>query len=123
MIDVFTKYALGKPLKDKKFKTVFNDFIGIVNEFKRKPNKLWLDQERKFHDSLMQKWLYYNDVLMYLTYDKGNSVVAEGFIRASKDKMDKKVTTCKRSSYLDYLGQLIDECNKTYPRSVGKNTY
>ena len=31
-IDVFTKYASVKPLKDKKGKTVYNAFIEIVNE-------------------------------------------------------------------------------------------
>ena len=46
VIDVFTKYAWVKPLKDKKSKTTLNAFIGIVNEFNRKPNKLWVDQER-----------------------------------------------------------------------------
>ena len=39
-IDVFTKYAWVKPLKDKKGKTVLNAFIEIVNESNRKPNKL-----------------------------------------------------------------------------------
>ena len=34
-IDVFTKYAWVKPLKDKKDKTVLNVFIEIVNEFNR----------------------------------------------------------------------------------------
>ena len=46
VIDVFTKYAWVKPLKDKKSKTTLNAFIEIVNEFNRKPNKLWVDQER-----------------------------------------------------------------------------
>ena len=32
MIGVFTKYAWVKPLKDKKCKTIINDFIEIVNE-------------------------------------------------------------------------------------------
>ena len=32
LIDVFTKYAYDKPLKDKKAKTVFYGFIEIVNE-------------------------------------------------------------------------------------------
>ena len=40
MIDVFTKYAWIKPLKDKKGKTVLNAFIKIVNESNRKPDKL-----------------------------------------------------------------------------------
>ena len=40
MIDIFTKYAWVKPLKDKKAKTVFNVFIEIVNESKGKPTNL-----------------------------------------------------------------------------------
>ena len=32
MIDVVAKYPWAKPLKDKKFKTIINDFIEIVNE-------------------------------------------------------------------------------------------
>ena len=43
VIDVFTKYAWVKPLKDKKGKTVVNGFIGILNESNSKPNKLWVD--------------------------------------------------------------------------------
>ena len=48
--DVFTRYAWIKPLKDKKGKTVLNSFIEIVNEFNRKPNKLWVDQGREFYN-------------------------------------------------------------------------
>ena len=44
VIDVFTRYARIKPLKNKKGKTVLNDFIEIVNKSKRKPNKLLADQ-------------------------------------------------------------------------------
>ena len=43
VIDVFTKYALFKPLKYEKGKTVLNASIEIVNESNRKPNKLWVD--------------------------------------------------------------------------------
>ena len=43
-MDVFTKYAWVKSLKDKKDKTILNAFIKIVSESNRKPNKLWVDQ-------------------------------------------------------------------------------
>ena len=43
VIDVFTKYAWVKPLKDKKAKTVLNGPIEIVNKFKHEPNNLWVD--------------------------------------------------------------------------------
>ena len=38
VIDVFTRYAYVKPLKNKKGKTILNAFIEIVNESNRKPN-------------------------------------------------------------------------------------
>ena len=46
MVDVFTKYAWVKPLKDKKGKSVPNAFIEIVNECNQKSTKLWVDQGR-----------------------------------------------------------------------------
>ena len=46
VVDVFTKYAWIKFLKDKRAKRTLNDFIEIVNKSKRKPNKLWIDQGR-----------------------------------------------------------------------------
>ena len=39
-INVFTKYASVKPLKDKDVKTVLNNFTKIVNKSNQKPNKL-----------------------------------------------------------------------------------
>ena len=44
VIDVFTKYAWVKPLKDKKGETVLNAFIDIANESNHKPQKLWVEQ-------------------------------------------------------------------------------
>ena len=69
VIDVFTKYALVKPLKDKG-KTVLNAYIEInVNQSNRKPNKLWFDQGREFYNEFMQEWLDHNDILMYSTHN------------------------------------------------------
>ena len=79
-----------KPLKDKKDETVFNGFIEIVNESKRKTNKLWVDQGRELYDNLMQKWLDDNDILMYSTHNEGKSVVAERFVKTLKGKIYNK---------------------------------
>ena len=53
VIDILTRYAWVKPLKDKKDKTVINAFIEIVNESNRKPNKIWIHQGREFHNKLI----------------------------------------------------------------------
>ena len=65
MIDVFTKYVWVKPLEDKKTEIDFDDVTEIINKSKPKPYKLWVDQERGFCNSLMQKWLFDNDILTY----------------------------------------------------------
>ena len=65
VIDVFTKYAWVKPLKDKKGETVLNDFIEVINESNRKPNKLWVNQGREFYNKLVQELLDNNNIFMY----------------------------------------------------------
>ena len=108
-IDVFTKYASVKPLKDKKGKTVYNAFIEIVNESNRKPNKLWVDQGREFYNKLM-----------YSTHNEGKSVIAERFIKTLKSKIYKKMTANGRKSYLRYLNKLGNQYNNTYHHSINK---
>ena len=87
VIDVSTKYAWVKPLKDKKGKKVFNAFIEIVNESNRKPSKLWVDQGIEFYNKLMQEWLENNDILLYSAHNEGKSVIAERFIKTLKAKI------------------------------------
>ena len=72
IIDVVTKYAQVKPLKNKEGKTVLNAFIKIVNESNHNPNKLWVDLEKEFYNKLMQEWLDNNDILMFSTHMKAS---------------------------------------------------
>ena len=59
-IDAFTKYTWVNPLTDEKAKTGLYGFIETVNESKRKPNKLWVNQGKGFYNKLTQKW--YNNI-------------------------------------------------------------
>ena len=59
-------------------------FIEIVNKYKHKSNKLWVNQEREFCDSPVREWLENNIILIYSTYHETKSVVAERFIRTLK---------------------------------------
>ena len=92
VIDVFTKYAWVKPLKDKKGKTVLNAFIEIVNESIVNQINYGLIKEDNFIIKLMQGWLDNNDILMYSTRNKGKSVIAERSIKTLKAKIYKKMT-------------------------------
>ena len=74
-------------MKDKKGKTVLDGFIEIRNQSK---SKWWVDQGKEFYNSLKQKWIDDNDILVYSTYNEGTSVVAERFMRTLKGKIYKK---------------------------------
>ena len=121
VIDLFTKHAWVKPLKDKKGKTVLNAFMEIVNESNRKPNKLWVDQGREFYNKLVQEWLDNNDTLMYSTHNEGKLVIVERFIKTLKSKIYKTIKANDIKFYLSYLNELVDQYNNTCHHSVNKN--
>ena len=67
---MFSPNMLGSNLlRIKKTKTVLHGFIEIVNESKRKQNKLWVGQKLEFYNSSMQILLNDNDILMYSTHN------------------------------------------------------
>ena len=93
-IDLFNKYAFVVPLKDKKGTTIVHAFQTILNNSKRKPSKIWVDQGSEFYNSRFKKWLKDNNIEMHSTHNEGNSVVAERFIRTLKNKIFKAFDSC-----------------------------
>ena len=106
VIDFFTKY---KWVKDKNGKTVLNAFVEIVNEAKRKPNKLWIDQRNKFYNKFMQEWLGNNYILMDSKYSKGNSVNTERFIITLEAEIYEIMISNDSKPYLSYSNKLVDQ--------------
>ena len=69
-IDLFSKYAFVVFLKDKKGTTVANAFQSILNNSKRKPDKIKVDQGSEFYNTHFKKWSKYNNIKMYSTRRK-----------------------------------------------------
>ena len=106
------------------------DFKKILDDPKRKPNKIWVDKGSEFYNNSLKKLLQDNDIVMYSTNDKGKSVVAERFIRTLKNKIDKYMTSISKSVYIDKLYDIVKKYNNTYhtsikmkPVDVKDNTY
>ena len=116
-IDLFSKYAFVVPLKDKKGTAIFNAFESILENSKRKPNKIWVDQGSEFYNNIFRKWLKDN-IEMYQTHNEGKSVVAERFIRTLKNKIYKHMTAISKNVYFDVLDDIIDKYNNTHHRTI-----
>ena len=50
---------------------------------------------------------------MYLTYNKGKSVVAERFTRTLKNKIFKHMIAISKNVYFDELDDIFNKCNNT----------
>ena len=103
----------------QKFKTILNDFIGIVNKSKRKPNKYWVTQGKNLYKNFIQKLLDDSNTWMYLTYKESRSVAAERLMRTLKGKIYEIMTANNSRSCLYYLNKLADKYNNSYHSSFG----
>ena len=68
-IDLFSKYAFVVSLKDKKGTTIVNAFQSILDNLKRTPNKLCVDQGSEFYNTHFKKWLKDNNIELYPTHN------------------------------------------------------
>ena len=60
----------------------------------------------------MKSWLEKNDIEMYSTHNKGESVVAERFIRTLKNKINKYMTSVSKNVYIDKLDDTVNVKSK-----------
>ena len=70
-IDIYSKYAVVIPLKDKKGITITNAFQKFLDESNCKPNKIFMDKGSEFCNRSIKLWLQDNDVEMYSAHNEG----------------------------------------------------
>ena len=118
VIGIFSKYAWVIPLKDIKAITITNAFQKILDESKRKPNKIWVDKGNEFYNRSMKSWLENNSIEIYSMHNEGKPVVAEKFTRSFKNKIYKYMTSLSKVVYIDKLDGIVNKYNNTYHRTI-----
>ena len=63
VINIFSKYTMVVPLKDKKGITLTYAFQRILDESYRKLDKVWVDKGSQFYYRPMKLWLQDNDIV------------------------------------------------------------
>ena len=105
-------------MKDKKWASIANAFQKILNNLKRKANKIWVDQGSEFYNSQFKKFLKENNIEMYSTYNEGKSVVAEWYIKTLKNKIFKHMATVSKKVCFDVLDDIVDKYNNTSHKTI-----
>ena len=117
VIDIYTKYAWGVPLKSKTGDSVVSAFKTITTN--RKPKLLWVDHGSEFYNKTFKEWLKKNDIHMYSTENEGKAVVVERFNRTLKSRMWKHFTARSTKVYIDVLQKLVDNYNNSKHHTIG----
>ena len=55
---------------------------------------------------------------MYSTYNERKSLATERFIRTSKNKIYKYMTSLSENAYIDKLDDIVNEYNNTYHKTI-----
>ncbi len=103
-IDIFSKYAWARPLKNKMGKKVTKAFKSILKE-NRVPQKL---------HQLMKKY----NVHHFATASDIKASVIECFNQTLRDRSSWFLTAVNSKCYYDILQDLIDEYNASYHKSI-----
>ena len=111
VIDVFSKYGLLIPLKDKTGKSVESALKTIFEE--RKPEKMWVDKGKEFYNKDVKDLIE-----LYSTKNEEKSSVVERWIRTMKEKMWKYFTANSTNVYIDVLPDLVKEYKNTRHSSI-----
>ena len=69
-------------------------FKVFLNNSKRKPNKVCVDEGSEYYINCFKKWLKDNNIEMYSTYNEGKFVVSERFTRTLKNKNLQTYDSC-----------------------------
>ena len=58
------------------------------------------------------------DIEMYSSHNESKTVVAERFIKTSKDKLYKYMTSILKNVYIDRLDDIVNKYNNTYHSTI-----
>ena len=92
----------------------------MLDESNHKPNKKLVDKGSQLLMGSMKSWLLNkkNDIEMYSTNNKGESVIAERFIKTLKNKINKYIASISENVYIDKLDDIVNKLNNIYDRTL-----
>lgn len=116
-IDVFSKYAWVRPLKNKTGVEVTKAFASILKE-NRIPQKLQTDKDTEFFNKHFQQLLKKYNIHHFATASDVKASCVEHFHRTFRSKMGRFLTAINSKRYYDILQDLIDGYNASYHKSI-----
>ena len=117
-IDIFSRFGMAQPIKNKQSGSVLKAFKIILKKSKRNPRRIQSDGGKEFINTHFQGFLKNKKIHFYSTINDTKASIVERFHRTLKSKMWKYFTSKNTYSYINILYKLIDNYNNSYHRSI-----
>ena len=119
VLDIFSRFAWARPLKDKTGLGVEKALQDIITTSGRKPNMIWSDRGTEFYNTFVKNLLQRYEIELYSSYNEPKASIAERFIRTLRSKIESNFILSQSTVWYDILPELIREYNSSQHRSIG----
>lgn len=118
VIDTFSKFAWGMPLKSKTAKDVTAAMKSILDQG-RVPKLLHTDDGKEFFNSSFKALLATHNIKLYSTFSVMKASIVERFNRTLKSNMFRMFSLQGSYKWVNSIQKLITEYNHTRHRTIG----
>ena len=119
VLDIFSRFAWARPLKDKTGSSVASALQDIITSAGRQPKKIWSDRGTEFYNATVNRLLNRDGIELYSTHNEPKASIAERFIRTLRSKIESNFILSQTTVWYDILPELMREYNNSYHRSIG----
>ena len=120
VIDMFSRYAMVRPLKRKTPSEVIEAFRSIFVDEARRPRYLQTDEGMEFESRQVRAYLHREGVEQFSVKSQFKAALVERFNRTLKTKMWRVFTHRGNYRWLDILQPLVDAYNRSHHRTLGR---
>lgn len=118
VINIFSKRAFARPLKNKTGKEVTQAMESILKSMDHPIRNIHVDMGNEFYNSTMKNMLKERNINLYSTFTTKKAAIVERFNRTLKNKMWKQFSLRGSYKWIDILQPLIKEYNNTKHRTI-----
>lgn len=118
VIDIFSKKAFARPLKNKTGAEVTKAMSSVLHEIGTPPKNIHSDQGKEFFNKDFQKLMKENNINFYNTFTHLKASICERFNRTLKTRMWKMFSLNGNYKWVKQLPTLIRNYNKSFHRTI-----
>lgn len=118
VINIFSKKAYARALKNKSAAEVTRAMESILNEINHKINHLHVDMGKEFYNRSMEAMLRLRNISIFSTFSTKKAAIVERFNRTLKSKMWRMFSYRGNYKWIDILSNLIEKYNDSKHRTI-----